>query len=422
MRIFFSILAILLLLSGGVLIWAAQELKPRRTVFFVPPKRSLWNFQSIDTMKYSRDLARERLDDTAFDSVIERQVSLIAQTGVTHIAIATPYDPEFLPFLKRWVAAARQHHLRVWFRGNWSGWEGWFDYPAISRADHLARTRAFILAHPELFEDGDAFSSCPECENGGPGDPRLTSDVAGYRAFLIDEYRVTQDAFAKIGKQVRSNLFSMNGDVAKLIMDRATTQALGGVVTVDHYVKTPERLVQDLESLARTSGGRVILGEFGAPIPDIHGDFSDKEQAAWITKTMSLLERSTVVEGMNYWLSFGGSTAIWQPDGKPKEGAVVLERYFTPSVLFGFVRDELGRPIQGARVRLDENFTTTDKDGQYTLYYHKSIPGVVTVEAVGYIDHTEKIAHTFEEHTITLSPTQKDWKFKLLEFIVKHTL
>ena len=62
-----------------------------------------WEIQSIDTMKFSRDLARQKLKDPAFDITIDTQVRLIADSGVTHIAIATPYDEEFLPYLRKWV-------------------------------------------------------------------------------------------------------------------------------------------------------------------------------------------------------------------------------------------------------------------------------------------------------------------------------
>ena len=82
----------------------------------------LWQFQSIDTMKYSRDLSREKLHDPVFDLTITRQMADIARTGATHVAIATPYDEEFVPILTRWVKAAREQHLHIWFRGNVSGW------------------------------------------------------------------------------------------------------------------------------------------------------------------------------------------------------------------------------------------------------------------------------------------------------------
>ena len=293
------------------------------------PKRTLsWGFQSIDTMKYSRDLSREKLNDPTFDLIIDRQIKQIADTGVTHVAIATPYDEEFLPILKRWTKYARQYDLKIWFRGNFSGWEEWFGHKKITRADHLQMTEEFILKNGEIFEDGDIFTACPECENGGPGDPRFNGDAQGHRKFLTDGYELTKRAFVEIGKNVKSNYNSMNGDVAMLIMDRATTTKLDGVVVVDHYVRDPEDLVSDIDKYAKMSGGKVVLGEFGAPIPDLHGEMSEVEQAEWLETTMNLLSRSENVIGMNYWVNVGGSTQLWDGAGNERAAVNILQKYY----------------------------------------------------------------------------------------------
>ena len=125
-------------------------------------KLTWWEIQSIDTVKYSRDVAREKAKDFSYDEIIDNQVRLIAETGATHVAIGTPYDSEFVPFLSRWVKAARKYNLNVWFRGNLSGWEGWFGYKKITRAEHIQKIREFILGNGGLFAEGDIFSSCPE--------------------------------------------------------------------------------------------------------------------------------------------------------------------------------------------------------------------------------------------------------------------
>ncbi len=107
-------------------------------------KVKYWEVQSIDTVKYSRDLAREKLNDQEFEKDIDKQVELIALTGATHIGIGTPYDEEFVPFLRKWVRAARKYGLKVWFRGNLSGWEEWFGYERITREEHTEKVLAFI--------------------------------------------------------------------------------------------------------------------------------------------------------------------------------------------------------------------------------------------------------------------------------------
>lgn len=291
-------------------------------------KENRWQFESIDTMKYSRDLSREKLHDASFDKEIETQIKHIASTGATHVGIATPYDEEFLPILKRWVKSARDNNLKIWFRGNFSGWEGWFGYARINRDQHLNLTKKFIANNHNLFKDGDVFSSCPECENGGPGDPRQNGDVVGHRKFLIDEYNASLQEFKKIGRKVASNYSSMNFDVAKLIMNRATTKKMGGIVTIDHYVKTPQQLNSDITNIAQISGGKVILGEFGAPIPDINGAMSEVEQAEWVEEALDLLSENPNVIGLNYWINTGGSTEIWTKDGTPKAAASELSAFY----------------------------------------------------------------------------------------------
>lgn len=311
----------------------------------------LWKFQAVDTMKYSRDVSREKLNDSSFDIVINNQMKEIAAMGATHVGIATPYDEEFLPILKRWVKAARRHNLSVWYRGNWSGWEGWFGYPKIDRQTHIDNTGKFIISHPELFSDGDVFSACPECENGGPGDPRLNGDPEGHRKFLIDEYKVTTDAFKKIGKKVDTRYNSMNGDVAELIMDRETTKALGGLVVVDHYVKSPDELAADIVTLANNSGGEVVLGEYGAPILDIHGQMTEDEQALWIQDAMTKLVSVRPLVGMSYWVNVGGSTSLFNDDGTARKAVSTLRSFYSPEKIELHVTDPLGGKIENVTVQ-----------------------------------------------------------------------
>lgn len=295
-----------------------------------PPKpQPLWAIRSVDTVKTSRDLSREKLNDPIFIATVDQQVKNIKQIGATHIAIATPYDEEFKPFLKMWVASARVNNLHVWFRGNFSGWERWFEYQPIDRVTHLAKVEQFILENPEVFEDGDIFTPCPECENGGPGDPRSNKDVLGHRKFLIDEYHKSLESFSKINKKVDSGFFSMNYDVANLIMDQQTTQALGGWVVIDHYVASPKKLSQDAAALAQKSGGKIILGEYGAPINDITGQMNEQEQAQWIEQALTFLSENKTVVGVNYWVNVGGSTGIWDKEGNPKKAVDIIRKFYS---------------------------------------------------------------------------------------------
>lgn len=288
-----------------------------------------WQIKSVDTMKYSRDLSLEKINDLTFDQTINLQVKNIADLGATHVAIATPYDERFLPILTRWVQAARRHNLKVWFRGNFAGWEGWFgEKRSLSREEHLELTRQFIRSHPDLFIDGDAFSACPECENGGPGDPRRV-DLEGFRKFIVAENRACKEEFEGVGKKVVCNLAPMNFDVANLVMDETTTKGMDNLVTIDHYVKTPQKLSQDIAKLSQKTQAKIFLGEIGVPIPDIHGNLTDEAQAKWISEALALLAKEKELIGVNYWVSHGGSTEIFAKDNSQKPAAEVIKKYFS---------------------------------------------------------------------------------------------
>jgi hypothetical protein len=414
-RVLVGIMLVIVFGLAGVF-YLVRHIVPATTVY-TTSHVTFWSVQSIDTAKYSRDRAREKLGDLSFDAIIDTQVRNIASTGATHISINTPYDAEFLPYLKRWVSAARRHGLKVWFRGNWSGWEGWFNYPRIDRATHIARTKQFILDNPKLFEDGDIFTPCPECENGGPGDPRHNNDVAGHRAFLIQEYTATKDAFGSIGKNVLSNYDSMNGDVARLVMDSETTRALGGIVTIDHYVNTPARLARDVAEIAKASGGRVVLGEFGVPIPDIQGSLTAAQQASWVESALGELAKVPDLIGVNYWVNVGGSTEIWNSQNIARPAVGVISNFYNPRRAYGFVKDELDRPIEGAHVIGEFRSAVADAYGYFELPYYPKANSEIRFSAPGFGDATKNISGSDVQFEITLVKTNKGILDRFLEFI-----
>lgn len=339
----------------------------KQQLFEPTPLVRPWDFRAVDTMKYSRDVAGEKLNDPSYDAEIETEVRNIAETGATHVAIATPYDEEFVPFIKRWVAAARRHHLKVWFRGNWSNWEGWFGRERkMTFEEHLTKTTAFIKEHPDLFENGDAFTGCPECENGAQGDPRMTGKVDEYRKFLIDQHVQSQAAFAQIGKTVNTSLMSMNKDVADLIMDEATAKGVGGFVTIDHYVGEAKRVARDVNQLAEKTKAKIVLGEFGAPIPDLNGEMTEEQQAEWIDEAMNELLKSKNLYGISYWVNKGGSTAIWNDDNTPKKAVSILTKYFLPMQLYGSIQDELGFKVNGVLIEAN-NKQYNAEPGEYLV-------------------------------------------------------
>lgn len=379
---------------------------------------SWWNVQSIDTMKYSRDLAREKLNDELFQETIDVQMKNISDLGATHVAIGTPYDEEFLPFLKIWVSAARAQGLSVWFRGNFSGWEGWFDYPEITKSEHLRLTEKFILNNKSLFENGDIFTSCPECENGSLGDPRQTKQVKAYREFLVEERDLAHRSFVAIGKDVKTNYYSMNGDVASLVMDKETTALLDGVVVVDHYVGSPEELVADIKKYAKSSGGRVVLGEMGAPVPDIHGAMSEREQAEWIDEALGLLSKEDVVLGLNYWVFSGGSTGVFTDQGEEKASAQVIAKYFKPQKLTLRISSSNGGPIPNATVMVGANEYISDRQGRVDIAVVPKINEIL-VSADGYKMYSQKLINPLNVQKVVLESERESILNRIISFFRK---
>lgn len=381
---------------------------------FAKESTSYWDIQSVDTMKLSRDLAREKLKDSNFEIVIREQVKKIAEVGATHIALGTPYDEEFLPFLRRWVKEARKNKLNVWFRGNFSGWEGWFGYPRIKAQEHLQKTREFILNNPDLFIEGDIFTACTECENGSLGDPRETKDVSGFREFIVSLNDTASWAFRSIGKNVSTNFFSMNLDVAFLVMDKETTKALGGIVVIDHYVKDPEKLLEDVRKISEKTNSKVVLGEFGAPIPDIHGDMTDLEQSEWVAKALALLSKEEVLLGLNYWVATSGTTSLWNEDGSQRPVVAVLKSYFSPNLLSGRVVDEKGNYLQEAKISVGTKKILSDRQGEFSIPKVPSLTNIL-VEKEGY--ELVNIPLNNFSGEIILPKSKKNLFFKIRKYI-----
>lgn len=324
MKLFITVFIITFVLSFGALLFYMQE----PIIVNKPVVRERhWEIRSIDTMKYSRDRARDMKDKEEFDIIIDRQMDLIARTDANYVTIDTPYDEEFNSVLRRWVTSARKYKLSIWFRGNFSGWEGWFDYPKISKDEHIKKTISFILENQDIFKDGDIFDACPECENGAKV---TTKNLSLHRQFLVEEYEAKKEAFREINKNVHYNFHSMNGDIAKSLMDEETTRMLGGVVVIDHYVPTTDRLARDIVTLAKQSGGTIVLGEFGVPIPGIHKQImSDADQKQWIEDALEKVVVLDEVKGINYWVNMGGTSAIWHDNGDPKPAWSVIKTYYS---------------------------------------------------------------------------------------------
>lgn len=386
-----------------------------------PPLGQLWHFQCIDTMKYSRDAAREFLDGpTRSAQFIAEEVGIIKSLGATCVSVGTPYDEEFVPLLRQWTTAIHAAGLKVWFRGNFAGWEGWFSYPLLKSADeHYSKTYAFIVDHPDLFAEGDIFSPAPEAENGLLGSPWVSNSA---RKALVDfAWRASdtcQRAVVAIHKKVHCGYFSANGDVARDIYTRDVLQKAGAVTVIDHYIPSTAQYGRDLDAYAKKHGLPIVIGEFGAPIPDLHGTLNEQEQAQYVNELFrQLYVHKKQILGLNYWVLRGGSTQLLNTDGSERAVMQVIRDYFMPGQLVGTVVDGIGRPVKSVVVTTGDGVQSvqTDAKGGFTLSVP---PGALELQAGAnaYNSVTQRVETVRGQQTavkLIVHPTKPSLWYKL---------
>ncbi|HSW97144.1 MAG TPA: carboxypeptidase-like regulatory domain-containing protein [Candidatus Saccharimonadales bacterium] len=362
---------------------------------------SLWQYQCIDTMKTSRDAARSEMFKQNASKEIVKELAIVKELGANCVAIDTPYDEEFVPFLEMWVMQARKEGLHIWFRGNFSSWEGWFNYPkGMTTQEHLQRTKKFILSHADLFQNGDIFTPAMEAENGWGTGYVPPNEYPLFRQFLIDEHTNAQEAFKEVGKNVLTNWLSMSGGLAKNMLDEATIKALDNTVTIDHYVNNPEDMKNYVDYFSTNFHARVVVGEFGAPIPDINGTMTDKEQTNFVKDIFYILyQEHENVFAVNYWTLNFSSTALVDTNDVSKPVSTVLSQYYRPIVITGKITDELGDAVAEAKISVNtgENATFTNAYGQYSI-----VTPIITVQLLAF-----KNNYTMQQMAVPLSSKTK---------------
>lgn len=408
-----------LALAGiAVIFFMFRKPDSNQSVSLAVENHYIWQVRSIDTMKNSRDQARARLNDASYDRVIEAEVADIKSLGANYVAIGTPYDDEFLPYLKKWVAAARKNDLKVWYRGTFSSYEGWFEYPkTMSPEQLLVASNKFITSHPELFEDGDIFDACPECENAGHW-PQPRSDKQ-YNQFIQKKQTVLTEAFKEINKDVNVSYASIIGGRAKDVMDQPSFDALGKVVALDHYAVPPSNYGEYISYFKDKHDTKVLFSEVGAPIPDLHGEMNEEQQAEFMRQVFEqLYAQHEQVIGINYWVYNNGTTALASTKGVHRKVASVIEEYFKPGFIKGRVVNSVGDGIGDVVVEVDLGAETrTTSSGLYFL----AVPlgkHTVTFSHPEYFPDSKDVTIKQNVQIISnpvLSPVHKDWRYSLQE-------
>ena len=184
-----------------------------------------------------------------------------------------------------------------------------------------------------------------------------------------------------------------------------------------------------IDYFGQNFGAKVLLGEFGAPIPDINGPMKESEQAKFIDDIFHLLyKKKDNVEGINYWVLSNGSTKLLNDDGSPRQVVEIVKNYFIPGRIRGVVTNSLGERLKEIPVVTNEgyNSSVTDRFGAYTLVIPAG-KAEVTIGGNGYKTVTKKFELTRDSEAtfdVTLEPEESNplYRFRLwisdsLEFL-----
>lgn len=385
-KFLFATLVLLTIIATSYIMLKPAEKKELKTPMV--QKNDIWTIRSIDTMKTSRDKARDNITD----DVIKAEVTIIKSLGANYVAIGTPYDNEFLPYLKKWVKEIRAQNLKVWYRGSFVNYEGWFGYEKnLSPEQLLTKTEKFILDNKELFQDGDIFDPCPECENGGYW-PQPEAD-ASYNTFVQKKNEVLRKSFNQINKNVIFNLNSVIGGRAKDVLKQPAFDALDNVIAIDHYNKNPQNYTDYIDYFDKLNT-KVVFSEFGAPIPDMHGKMTEEEQAKFIEDVFyKLFQKGEKVKGINYWVLSTGTTALINENFSERKATSVIKKYFYPSFIKGTVTNTLNNPLQYISIKVEntEVSSTTDQYGNYSLVVPSQSEFTVLIDDKNYLNKSQKV-------------------------------
>lgn len=293
--------------------------------------------KSIDTQvvsKHWKDVPK---------SSIREQVTLIKKMGANYVAVSTPYDR--VNELQAWADEIHAQGMHVWFRSHWAAWEGDDNQPPVMTSqEYLTKTKQFIIEHPQLFREGDAFTVAVEPEQAGVGLGKKFKDWDDYRTFILQQMVIANDGFKQIGlqKKIHTNWISVNGWIVDNVFTKELVEKLG-VITVDHYPVQSQTIgsLEDIDILVRVQNDDmerwykkwkkpVLMGEWGY---QIYQEVSDDRQATVIKRVLESVEKKPYVLGVNYWVHMGHhSRLIGDENGssfKNRKSADALKAIFT---------------------------------------------------------------------------------------------
>lgn len=315
----------------------------------IPLMGKTWGVQSVDSMKETKD--RVKSDAQRDNDFINRWLDAAADLGVTHITVDTPFDnpaeADSSDYARRWITPARQRGLGIWHRHPFLAYEGIYDSPKHtyeqgpdSPYNYPRSMGDAIRNNPDMYAAGDIFGSPPEPSNGGingrtycPGDVCIYPNPDNFNLALISFVQEAQKAFAdiRLGGKVTVGWFGFDGFVTagldnpdwlgKSTLSDTAVQAMGDVISIDHYPEDSAKMPGDLETINTTwPGKKLAIGEWGAT----HGEGPDQVRAVFES-----FRQNPAVIAVNYWhLGMGGKEALIDDDFSRRPNFAVVRSFF----------------------------------------------------------------------------------------------
>lgn len=318
-----------------------------------------WSIQSVDQMKYSKDVICSPPSDTFLDNA----VTATKDTGANTIAIATPYnnvtcsgtstDPDVLA--GRWISRARTNGLRVWHRHAGTQFEGIYGqskHRSPDGARHLQNIATWIHENASLIQNGDIFTPEAEPQNGGISGVTYCgssgtcqfANKADFNEWLRTAQLVTKLALKAEGFNIATTWGDPNGvfvgaygfdgfivwgndnpdHVGTSKLETATVAAMDNVIAIDHY-NSAQSMATDLdEAHTMFPSANYVIGEWGAIASSSDSTALTATQDAFT----AFAARSWII-GVNYWhLGPGTNEGLLRSDFTKRPHYYTVQDYY----------------------------------------------------------------------------------------------
>lgn len=268
-----------------------------------------WSIQSIDSMKSTKDAVCGQRDLTWIDNWLDKAKEL----GANYVAISMPYDnptcADSTDYANRWIQAIRSKGLHVWHRRMPLAFEGIYSTPKAGN-NFLTQISNYIIAHPDQYQSGDIFTPIPEPQNGGiSGFSSCNgycqfSSISAFNSWLRDAITRSNQAFSQVGiSGIKVGYFGFDGFVTwgdnnpdwHGILEDSTIQAMGNIITIDHY---PEAVGENMDNSltqleTKYPTAQIVIGEWGT--------ITGGDTQSQVISSMGGAKKHPHVIGFNYW-------------------------------------------------------------------------------------------------------------------------